>query len=338
MKRSIPFLFAFILAASAAEIAPAALKMFAPLPGVMASEKNPITEAKIKLGRMLYYETRLSRSQDVSCNTCHRLDKYGVDEEPVSTGFKGQKGNRNAPTVYNAAGHFVQFWDGRAADVEEQAKGPVLNPVEMAMPSDKTVIAVLQSMPEYVKAFQRAFPGEKNPVTFDNMGKAIGAFERGLVTPSRWDKFLQGDRTALTVEEKAGFSKFAEVGCASCHNGQYVGGKSYQKMGLVRPWTHTADPGRYAITKREADRMVFKVPSLRNIDRTGPYFHTGSVATLDQAVRMMAECQNGRTLNDQEVQSIVTWLRALTGEIPAAYVKPPVLPKSTPATPRPERT
>jgi cytochrome c peroxidase len=160
-----------------------------------------LNDDMIALGRMLYFEPRLSKSQKISCNSCHQLAKYGVDGEPTSPGHKGQRGDRNSPTVYNAAAHFVQFWDGRAADVEEQAKGPVLNPVEMALDNDKTAIVVLTSMPEYVDLFKRAFPGEKNPVTFDNMAKAIGAFERKLMTPSRWDKFLHGDAAVLTDQE-----------------------------------------------------------------------------------------------------------------------------------------
>jgi cytochrome c peroxidase len=306
-----------LLTAAAVQINQNALKMFGPLPAEMTSAANPVTEAKVTLGRVLYYEPRLSRSQNLSCNSCHALDKYGIDPEPVSTGFKGQKGNRNAPTVYNAAGHIAQFWDGRAPDVEQQAKGPVMNPVEMAMPSEKMVLAVLSSMPEYVAMFKRAFPGQANPVTFDNMAKAIGAFERRLVTPARWDRFV-------------------ETGCTNCHNGVYVGGGSYQKLGLVKPWPRTADPGRYGVTKNAGDRMVFKVPSLRNIDRTAPYFHDGSVTKLQEAIAMMAEYQTGKTLKPAEVESIAVWLRSLTGEIPADYIKQPPLPKSTAATPKPD--
>src|ERR1035437_907836 len=180
------------------EIDPSLLGMFRPLPTTMDSEKNPSSEPKVNLGRMLYYDKRLSKNQDISCNTCHELDKYGVDHTPVSTGHKGQKGSRNSPTVYNAAAHLAQFWDGRAPDEEEQAKGPVLNPVEMAMPSGEEAVAVLKSMPGYVQAFQEAFPGEKDPVTFDNMARAIGVFERHLTTPSRWDDFLKGNKAALS--------------------------------------------------------------------------------------------------------------------------------------------
>jgi len=302
----------------------------------MPDAKNPITEATVALGRMLYYETRLSKNHDVSCNTCHPLDDYGADRQPVSDGHRKQTGTCNAPTVYNAAGHFVQFWDGRAPDVEEQAKGPVLNPVEMAMPSEKAVVAVLRSMPEYVAAFRKAFPGAKDPVGYDQMARAIGAFERKLVTPSRWDKFLQGDRAALTDAEKAGFNKFLEVGCATCHAGTHLGANSFQKLGQVKPWSHTADLGRYAVTRQDADKMVFKVPSLRNIEKTAPYYHDGSVKTLEEAVRLMAEHQNGRLLVQAEVESIVAWLKTLTGPIPQDYIKPPALPASTEATPKPD--
>jgi cytochrome c peroxidase len=323
---------------AAAGIDSGALKMFAPLPAVIESAENPITEAKVRLGRMLYYEPRLSKSQEVACNNCHLLDKYGVDNQPVSEGHKGLKGNRNAPTVYNAAGHVAQFWDGRAPDVEEQAKGPVMNPVEMAMPSSAQVLAVLKSIPEYPAAFKEAFPGEADPVTFDNLGRAIAAFERKLVTPSPWDRFLRGDRGALTAAQLRGFDKFVAAGCAACHNGAYVGGGSFQKLGLVKPWTKDADPGRFAVTKNEGDRRSFKVPSLRNIEKTGPYFHDGSVPALGQAVSLMAEYQGGRTLPPADVEAIVAWLRTLTGQIPAEYIRKPALPRSTAATPKPDPT
>jgi len=314
------------------------LQMFRPLPDVVESQKNPMTEAKVNLGRMLYYDPRLSKNQDISCNTCHDLAKYGVDGETVSDGHRGQKGTRNAPTVYNAAGHFVQFWDGRAPDVEEQAKGPVKNPVEMAMASDKAVVAVLRSMPEYVEAFKKAFPTDKDPVSFENTARAIGAFERGLMTPSRWDKFLNGDQAALSDAEKAGFNKYMEAGCQACHAGAYMGGEVYQKIGFVKPYPDTSDAGREAVTKQESDRLVFKVPSLRNIERTQPYFHTGKVSTLPEAVKEMGEYQLGRQLKDDEIGSIVTFLKTLTGEIPAGYIKPPRLPKSTAKTPKPSNT
>ncbi len=316
----------------------AKLKMFRPLPAVMELSGNPLTEEEIALGRMLYFEKRLSKAHDISCNTCHDLQTFGVDNHPVSDGHKGAKGTRNSPTVFNAAGHFVQFWDGRAPTVEEQAKGPVLNPVEMAMPAEKHVLAVLNSMPEYVEAFKKAFPGDKNPVTFDNMAKAIGAFERKLITPSRWDKFLEGDQGALSNAEKAGFNKFMEAGCQTCHNGAYLGGTMFQKLGVVNPWPDTKDEGRFQVTKQETDKMVFKVPGLRNIEKTAPYYHDGSVATLDEAVRKMGEVQLGKALTSDEIASITTFLKSLTGDLPAEYVKEPVLPPSTDKTPRPDHS
>jgi cytochrome c peroxidase len=317
-------------------IDPVKLQMFQPLPEVVPSSTNPITDEKVNLGRMLYYEPRLSKGQQISCNSCHMLDKYGADGQATSDGHKGKLGDRNSPTVYNAAGHFAQFWDGRAANVEEQAKGPVMNPVEMAMPSEKQVIAVVKSMPDYVDAFKKAFPGEKDPISFDNMAKAIGAFERKLITPSRWDKFLRGDAQALTNEEKAGFNVYMEAGCQACHAGIYLGGNMYQKLGAVKPWPDTSDPGREKVTKNEADRMFFKVPGLRNIAETGPYYHHGKVATLEEAVSKMAEYQLGKNLTDSQVKSMVAWLKTLTGDIPAEYIKPPVLPKSTSKTPKPD--
>jgi cytochrome c peroxidase len=319
------------------EVNPGALQAFGVLPAVMESASNPLTPERVSLGRKLYFEKRLSRSRDISCNTCHPLDAYGAEDTPTSTGFKGQKGSRNAPTVFNAAGHIAQFWDGRASDVEEQAKGPMMNPIEMAMPSDKMVVAALRSVPEYQEDFAKAFPGEKNPLTLDNAAKAIAAFERTLSTPSRWDKFLSGDGAALTAEEKAGFNKFTEVGCQACHAGAYVGGAMFQKLGVVKAWPSTVDPGRFAVTKQEADRMVFKVPSLRNIEKTAPYFHDGSVATLDDAVKAMAEYQLGRALKDEEVREIVSWLKVLTAKVPRDVTRPPEAPQATTATARPVR-
>src|SRR5579864_5626930 len=310
-----------------------ALKLFAPLPAVMSSPDNPVTDAKVTLGRILYYDPRLSASQKISCNTCHPLDAYGAESKPVSTGHKNQKGTRNAPTVYNAAGHFVQFWDGRAPTVEEQAKGPITNPVEMAMPSNAAAVEVIKSMPDYVALFQVAFPKEMDPITYNNMALAIGAFERGLVTPSAWDAFIQGDQSALTDAQKSGFNTFAATGCQWCHSGPYVGGSAYQKLGVVKPWPNQTDQGVYQLTKDDMDKMVFKVPSLRNIKKTGPYFHDGSVATLDEAIRNMAVHQRGVTLTDAQVKSIEIWMGSLTGQIPMNYIKPPELPKSTSQTP-----
>jgi cytochrome c peroxidase len=321
---------------AAVTIEPEKLQLFQPLPDTVPSAANPLTDDKVALGRMLYYEPRLSKSQQISCNSCHDLKTYGVDNQATADGHKGQKGDRNSPTVYNAAGHFVQFWDGRAADVEAQAKGPVMNPVEMAMPSEKQVITVLKSMPEYVAAFKKAFPDEKDPISYDNMAKAIGAFERKLITPSRWDKFLRGDQTALTDAEKTGFNDYMEAGCQTCHAGAYLGGNQYQRLGAAKPWPDASDPGREKVTKNEADRLVFKVPSLRNIEKTAPYFHNGKVETLEEATTRMAEYQLAKPLTPQKVASIATFLKALTGDIPADYIKLPELPKSTNKTPKAE--
>jgi cytochrome c peroxidase len=314
------------------------LAAFKALPADMASEQNPSTPERVALGKMLYFDKRLSKNQDVSCNSCHALDKGGVDGEQFSKGHKGQLGGRNSPTVYNAALHLAQFWDGRAATVEDQAKGPVLNPVEMAMPDSKGVEKVLASIPQYVEAFAKAFPGEKDPVSFDNAAKAIAAFERKLVTPARWDKFLGGDKEALTQAEKDGFNTFMTAGCVSCHMGVGVGGGLYQKLGLVQPWPNQKDQGRFEVTKAEADKMMFKVPSLRNIHKTAPYFHDGSAKTLPEAIKLMARHQVGKELTDAEVASIATFLGALSGDAPAELVAAPELPASTAKTPKPDPT
>jgi cytochrome c peroxidase len=317
-------------------IDPSQLTAFAPLPDTVPAAQGGATDDMVNLGRMLFFEPRLSKSQKISCNSCHDLATYGVDNQPTSDGHKGQKGDRNSPTVYNAAAHFAQFWDGRAADVEAQAKGPVLNPVEMAMPAEPVVVKVLTSMPEYVDAFTRAFPKDKKPVTYDNMAKAIGAFERKLLTPSRWDTFLKGDKNALTPEEQAGFNAFTDAGCQACHAGALLGGSFYQKLGVAKPFPRSADPGRAKLTKAASDQGVFKVPSLRNIEKTSPYFHDGATADLDQAVRDMGEYQLGRTLTAGETKQIVDFLKVLTGTIDPEFTRPPVLPKSTAATPKPD--
>jgi cytochrome c peroxidase len=323
------------VSAGPAALAERAQAIFGTLPEEAASDINPVTEAKIALGRMLYYDARLSKNHDISCNSCHRLDAFGVDGEPTSPGHRGQRGGRNSPTVYNAALHIAQFWDGRAADVEEQAKGPILNPVEMAMPDEATVVAVLRSIPGYPPLFAAAFPGDAEPLSYENMARAIGAFERRLLTPSGFDRFLAGDANALRVEEQAGLALFMDAGCITCHNGPAIGGAMYQKLGLVKPFP-TDDPGRFDVTGNEADRTVFKVPSLRNITRTGPWFHDGQVTALADAVRLMGEHQLGRSLGDAEVEALVAFLGSLQGEIPADYVARPDLPASGPDTPKPD--
>ncbi len=204
------------------------------------------------------------------------------------------------------------------------------------MPGEAKVVAVLKSMPEYLDLFKKAFPNDKQPITYDNMAKAIGAFERNLMTPSRWDALLNGDQSALTPEELVGLKTFLDTGCQACHNGAVLGGTSYQKLGLVKTYPEMADPGRFKVTKSESDKGVFKVPSLRNIEKTGPYYHDGKVASLDKAVRDMAEYQLGKKLTDAETQQIITFLKVLTGKIDPEYTKKPELPKSTATTPKPD--
>ena len=310
-------------ASATSQIPQALLSPFAPLPHGFAAEVRP---ALVDLGRMLYYDPRLSRDGTISCNSCHALDQYGVDHQPVSKGVGGQHGDRNSPTVYNAAPQVAQFWDGRARDLEDQATAPILNPIEMAMPSDHAVVDALRGVPAYVEAFQRAFPGNPDPVTFPNVARAIGAFERGLVTPSRWDDFLRGDTQALTDAEKTGFLKFVQLGCSKCHEGVLVGGTSFRKLGVHKKFPDSSDPGRFKITHNPDDKMFFKVPTLRNIAMTGPYLHNGSISTLEQTVITMGRYQLDKKLKDDEVASIVAWLKSLTGNIPAEYIRQPPLP------------
>jgi cytochrome c peroxidase len=309
-----------------AEPTQAELAMFAPLPARMDAPGGAPSEARIALGRTLFYETLLSDGHDVSCNSCHPLNGFGADGRSVSFGHKGQQGSRNSNTVYNAAGQVAQFWDGRDPNVEEQAKGPILNPDEMGMPNAGAVLEHLKASAKYRAAFAAAFRGESDPITYDNVGRAIGAFERGLVTPSRWDAYLKGDTAAITMQEKRGARTFVAAGCTACHAGAYVGGAMFQKAGLVNPWPLTADSGRIAVTKLAADRFVFKVPVLRNIEKTGPYFSDGSVASLDSAIVMMGHYQLGVALTAPQVRDIHAWLRSLTGQIPVTYVAEPQLP------------
>ncbi|MEE9253132.1 MAG: cytochrome-c peroxidase [Thermodesulfobacteriota bacterium] len=313
-----------------------AKRYFAPLPDRIDSpESNPTTKNRTALGKKLFYDPRLSLSGVISCNTCHNLATYGSDNLSSSLGHKFKTGGRNAPTVLNAGLHIAQFWDGRAKDLEEQAKGPVLNPLEMAMPNPDLVIARLRSIPSYGEEFRAAFGGESNPVNYDNVAKAIAAFERTLLTPSRFDNYLKGDEGALTKAEKRGLKLFISKGCTACHNGAALGGGAYMKFGIVKPYGNKKDLGRYEVTKNDADKFVFKVPSLRNITRTYPYFHDGAVWDLKEAVRIMGRTQLGMELRDDEVDKITTFLDSLTGVIPHDALVLPVLPPSTPNTPKP---
>jgi len=299
-----------------------ASNIFGTLPLVAENPENPITDEKVKLGKVLYFDTRLSKDNTISCNSCHNLSTYGVDNLSFSIGNDKNLGGRNSPTVLNAALHFAQFWDGRAKDVEEQAGGPILNPVEMAVPNKDFLINRLLKVKEYQELFAKAFPEDKKPITYLNVQKAIGAFERKLITPGKFDDFLKGNKTALSDQEKDGLNVFISTGCVACHMGNVLGGKMFQKFGVYgNYWELTKstkiDNGRFDITKNEADRYMFKVPSLRNISKTAPYFHDGSVSNLKDAVTMMAQLELNKKLSDKEVNDLVAFLGSLTGEIPA---------------------
>ncbi|MCW8806771.1 MAG: cytochrome-c peroxidase [Rhodanobacter sp.] len=303
-----------------------------PLPGIAA------TPAKVDLGKMLYFEPRLSASHSISCNSCHMVGMGGVDLQETSLGHRWQHGGRNAPTVYNAVFDVAQFWDGRAKDLQQQAGGPLVNPVEMDT-TEAHVVEQLKGIPGYAAVFAKAFPGVTDPVTFDNVRKAIAVFEATLITPNApFDRYLKGDEKALDAKQKEGLALFINKGCAACHNGINVGGGMYAPFGVVeRPGADILPPGdkgRFAVTKTASDEYVFRVPSLRNIALTAPYFHTGKVWDLRQAVAIMGSSQLGAKLSDDEVSQIETFLGALTGDQPRVML--PILPPSVASTPRPK--
>jgi len=323
--------------ASADELREKAAAVFKPLPSTIPAVKdNPITPEKIALGKALFFDTRMSASGVFSCNSCHNLATGGDDNLETSIGHGWQKGPRNAPTALNAVFNIAQFWDGRAEDLKAQAKGPVQAGVEMANTPDN-VIATLNSMPQYVEWFKAAFPDEKDPVTFDNFAKAIEAFEATLVTPAPFDAWLNGDDAALGDDQKAGLALFIDKGCASCHTGTNVGGEGYYPFGLVeKPGADVlpeGDKGRFAVTNTADDSYVFRAAPLRNIALTAPYFHSGKVWDLKQAVGIMGAAQLGEKLSDEDETKIVAFLTSLTGKMPEVVY--PVLPAETAATPRP---
>ena len=299
---------------------------------------NAMTPELVELGKMLYFEPRLSASWLISCNTCHNLSLGGGDLMETSIGHGWQKGPRNAPTVLNAVFNIAQFWDGRAQDLEEQAKGPVQAGVEMNSSPDRAV-RTLKSIPEYVQRFQVAFPGEADPVSFDNMAKAIESFEATLVTPNApFDQFLKGNVAALSEGQRAGLDLFMGKGCTSCHNGMNVGGGGYFPFGLVeKPRADVLPPedkGRFAVTRTADDEYAFKAPSLRNVRLTPPYFHSGKVWDLTEAVSIMGTAQLGASLAAEEVEAIAYFLSGLTGDQP--QVEYPTLPPQTAETPLPD--
>ena len=345
MKPFLPSLAACLLGATAAfatdpppeNLRETAIEIFKPLPSTIPSVKdNPITPEKISLGKALFFDPRMSASGVFSCNSCHNLATGGDDNLETSIGHGWQKGPRNSPTVLNAVFNIAQFWDGRADDLKAQAKGPVQAGVEMAN-TPVNVIATLKSMPQYVEWFEGAFPEEKDPVTFDNFAKAIEAYEATLITPAPFDAYLNGDEAALSADAKKGLSLFIDKGCASCHGGINVGGEGYYPFGLIeKPGADVlpaGDKGRFAVTNTVDDSYVFRAAPLRNIALTAPYFHSGKVWDLKEAVAVMGTAQLGEELKDDEVDLIVAFLNSLTGKVPEVVY--PVLPAETAATPKP---
>lgn len=294
--------------------APQASRLGATSPLLPLPPAPEIDAAQVALGKRLFFDERLSRDDSISCASCHVIAKGGVDGLPVAIGIDGQKGPINTPTVLNAALNFAQFWDGRAATLEEQAAGPVHNPIEMGS-NWPEVIAKLKADAEYPRLFAAAYPGRG--ITGETITAAIAAYERTLITPSRFDAWLKGDQTALTEREQRGYRLFLDVGCASCHQGANIGGNMYQRFGILEDYfagrtVTPADLGRYNVTRRDEDRHVFKVPSLRNVALTAPYFHDASAATLEEAIRIMARVQLGRTLPDDDVTAIAAFLHSLS--------------------------
>jgi cytochrome c peroxidase len=291
-----------------------------------------INLALAELGKKLYFDPRLSKSGFISCNSCHNLSMGGTDNIPTSIGDRWQQGPINAPTVLNSSLNVAQFWDGRAADLKAQAGGPIANPGEMAF-SHTLAINVLESIPQYVTEFKQVFGKDK--ISIDEVTSAIAEFEKTLVTPnSRFDQWLLGKKDAITADEMTGYKLFKESGCVACHNGPAVGGSSFQKMGIVEPYkAKSPAEGRSAVTGKDADRFNFKVPTLRNVEMTYPYFHDGAANTLKEAVDVMGRLQLGKKFTDAENAQIVAFLKTLTGDQPKFTL--PILPPSSDSTPRP---
>ena len=326
-------------AVAADDLMTSAQARFKPIPqSPPAVPGNPATPAKVELGKMLYFDPRLSASHAISCNSCHNVGLGGVDAEETSIGHQWQRGGRNAPTVLNAVFNTAQFWDGRAKDLEAQAGGPMVNPIEMASPQEH-VSAQLAAIPGYVTAFKAAFPATGSPVSLANAQKAIAVFEATLITPNApFDRYLKGDSAALTSTQKEGLRVFMSKGCVACHNGINVGGGMYAPFGAIeKPGADLLPPndkGRFTVTKTVTDEYVFKVPTLRNIALTAPYFHTGRSWDLRQAVAVMGTSQLGTELTAQEIDNVVAFLDSLTGDQPK--LEYPMLPPGVAATPRPQ--
>jgi cytochrome c peroxidase len=310
-----------------------AKQAFGLLPAMISSEGNPITAEKVALGKILFYETRISVDGTVSCARCHPMGLYAADGLRKSIGNNGKLNPRNAPTILNAAGQISAHWIGNRLGVEDQAKQALTGPPSFGMPSYEAAERKLKEIKGYLPLFQKAFPGQKEPVTADNFAKAVGAFERMLVTPSRFDAYLKGAGTSLSDPEKRGLLTFMQTGCTGCHASPYLGGQMYQKFGTIEPyWKYTKsadiDEGRYTVTKDESDKYVFKVPILRNVERTAPYFHDGSIDHLYDAIWIMGKVQLAKDLSKTQVEDILIFLRALTGDISEKDLRIPILPAS----------
>ncbi|PYF13194.1 cytochrome c peroxidase [Rhodobacter viridis] len=308
-----------------------------PMQAPQLADNNAVTRDKIDLGAKLFFDPRMSKSGVFSCQSCHNVGMGGVDGLETSIGHGWQKGPRNAPTALNAVFNIAQFWDGRAPDLAAQAKGPVQAGVEMNNTADN-LVATVKSMPGYVEAFAKAFPGQSDPVSFDNFALAVEAFEATLITPnSKFDQWLTGSDSAMSEDEKAGLKLFIDTGCASCHNGINIGGNGYYPFGVVEaPGAEilpAGDTGRFKVTKTASDEYVFRAGPLRNIALTAPYFHSGKVWDLKEAVSVMANSQLGAKLEDKQLDQIVAFLGTLTGEQPE--VMHPILPARTTETPKP---
>ncbi len=310
--------------------------LFKPLPASSALENTDLTPNRVALGKALFFETRVSSDGRLGCATCHNPAFYGADSLALSVGIHGKVLPRNAHTVFNTSLLMAQHYGGNRATVEEQAFKSLLSPLAYGNTSNEQVETKLTKL-GYLPLFKAAYPADEKPVSVENWSKAIGAFERTLLTPSPFDKFLKGDAQALSKNAKLGLEKFINTGCAGCHNGVTVGGQSYQKFGITQDyWKVTGstpkdafggyDKGRFHDTKNEADAFMFKVPQLRNVAVTPPFFHDGSVETLPQAVRVMAQLQLGKQLSDEDVMQMVSFLESLTGDIPADFAKAPRLP------------